>query len=296
MKKLFILLIALSIPNCSLAYSYVDKQLKEVKKNTRYNTVKIHKRNYFQTDYSKVNITKPKNIKDPKLIKLSDFTPVDEKAYKDKLQKDELIYKSQIMPALKKKSGYSKNEPAAVDFYNVYRISEKLIRANNLNYVNWRIAIRKSTDVNASSFNGNYITINTALYDSLYTSDDALAFVIAHEMSHLILGHQLRTQELSILLNDLYSNYKRCKKDAIASAGLLIQMRIVFNELKMMEYMADAEAMILLTKAGYTPYKAMEALNFLESISHIEYALEAHPATAKRIASANENISFANPD
>lgn len=65
-----------------------------------------------------------------------------------------------------------------------------------MDYVNWRVAIRKSEDINAATYSGNYIIINTALYDSVYTNDDALAFVIAHEMSHQILGHTQRQAEL----------------------------------------------------------------------------------------------------
>ena len=40
-----------------------------------------------------------------------------------------------------------------------------------------------------------FICIYTGLYDSLRTSDEALAFVIGHEMSHLILGHGQRKLE-----------------------------------------------------------------------------------------------------
>lgn len=296
MKNFLILLLVLTMQTSASASSYIDKQLKETKKNTQYNTVKTHKRNYVQTNNTVlVKAVMPNNLKDPKLIKLSDFTPVDNKDYQAKIAKDEIIYKSKIMPALRKKTNTVNIEPEAVDFYNVYRISERLIRANNLNYVNWRIAIRKSLDFNASSFQGNYIMINTSLYDSMYTNEDALAFVIAHEMSHLILGHGPRQEELNITLQQLKRNYKTCN-DALAMTGIAIRMKTIYNQMKMMEFMADTEAFILLTKAGYSPTKAMEALNFMESLSYLEYHFEAHPGAARRIESARENISYTNPD
>lgn len=295
MKKILILCLVFILQNSAIAGSYIDKQLKETKKNVKYNTVKSHKRNYAKVELPQVNIKNTENLKDPKLIKLSDYKPVDEKLYKAKLANDELLYKNKIMPSLKKKTNTVNLEPEAVDFYNLYRISERLIRANNLGYVNWRVAVRKSQDFNASSFEGNYIMINTALYDTLYTSDDALAFVIGHEMSHLILGHGRRKEELNITLQQLKRNYKR-SNDAIAMTGIAIRMRTIYNEMKMMEFMADTEALILLTRAGYSPQKALEALNFIESLSYMEYYFEEHPAAARRIESARENISYTNPD
>lgn len=295
MKKLIILLLLLFINSSAYAGSYIDKQLKETKKNTQYNTVKIHKRNYQKVNIPKIKPANIKDLKDPKLIKLSDYTPVNAKDYEAKIAKDEAVYKTKIWPILNKKTNSVNIDPASVDFYNIYRISERLIRANNLQYVNWRIAIRKTQDVNASSFNGNYILINTALYDSLYTSEEALAFTLAHEMSHLILGHGLRQEYLGLELTQLHKNYKRAKTNS-EKIAIYIRMRSIYNEMKMMEYMADSEALIILTRAGYSPYKALEALNFLESISMMEYYLEAHPATVKRIQSAKENIYYANPD
>lgn len=246
------------------------------------------------------------NIKDPKLIKLSDFTPIDEKAYAAKLAKDETVYKKEIIPVLAKNMNSINVEPAAVDFYGVYRISERLIRANNLDYVNWRIAIRKSPDdFNAASTAANFVWINTALYDSLYTDEDALAFVLAHEMSHHILGHSQRQAELFKRLFNIYNyTYASSNGETVtdATAGLLVnatrtvQLKRVYDEIKMMEFMADTEAFILLTKAGYSPYKAMNALNFLDALPNVKYLIESHPIAKERIASANENISYTNPD
>lgn len=46
--------------------------------------------------------------------------------------------------------------------------------------MNWRIALIKDTEnVNAFATDANLIAIYTALYDSVYENDDALAMVIA---------------------------------------------------------------------------------------------------------------------
>lgn len=71
-------------------------------------------------------------LKDPGLIKLSNVKPVDQKLYDEKIKKDEEIYNTKIRKAIFKKTNSVNVNPDAVDFYNVYRISERLIRANNL--------------------------------------------------------------------------------------------------------------------------------------------------------------------
>lgn len=299
MKKILVTLLVLSIPSCVFASSYIDRQLKETRKTPKYNSVKIYKQNYLNDE--DVQIKRIENLKDPKLIKLSDYTPIDDKDFKTKLSKDEAVYKKQIMPVLNKNMNSINIEPAAVDFYKVYRISERLIRANNLDYVNWRVAIRKSEDINAATFSGNYIIINTALYDSVYTNDDALAFVIAHEMAHQILGHSQRQAELERKLERFYNVDKQNKKNSdvsklISNTFSIVPQKIICNELQSQELMADSEALILLSKAGYSTSQAMETLNFLAALPNIKRFLSTHPVAKVRIANAKDSIAVLNPD
>lgn len=299
MKKILALLLVLSINSSAFAASYMDKQFKEVKKNEKYNSVQKHKRNYDYTDnYLKKSTSE---LKDPKLIKLTNFTPVDKNLYEQKLAKDELIYEKTIKPIIDKKMNSVNIQPASVDFYTLYRISERLIRANNLGYMNWRISLRKSDTINAYADEINSISINTALFDSLYNNPDALAMVIAHEMSHQILNHQQRLTELYNKLDymiDANSTYNKLDPlgTATVTAADLYQLKRVFNEIKMMEFMADAEAFNLLIRAGYSPSKSLEALNFLDVAPQLRAFLRTHPLGHERLASAKENIYFANPD
>jgi len=266
MKKFLISMILVSLPLQACA-SYLDSQLRDTKNNTKYNTVNKYKRSYQKLN---LNTRKINDLKDPKLIQLKTYSEISEKDFQAKLAKDEETYKK-VQGKVK-----AYNE---VEYYNVYRISERLIRANNLDYANWRIAVRKTFDkINAHTGDGNFICIYTALYDSLSTNDDALAFVIAHEMSHLILGHGQRKLDAVSNFNASHYTYNKSSRT--------------------MEYMADAEAMILLYKAGYSPEKAMDALYMLDAIPNINsmFYSSTHPHTAKRIESAIENISVLDPN
>lgn len=298
MKKILVLGVILVLQTSAFASSYVDKQLKEAKKNQQRNSVQIHKVNYAQAP----QIKKAQDIKDPKLIKLSDYKPVSEKDYSEKLAKDEQVYKNKIKPIINKNLNSVNVAPSSVDFYNVYRVSERIIRANNLDYVNWRIAIRKSEDVNADSSMANLVRINTALFDALYGDDDALAFVIAHEMAHLVLNHTQRQAELIARLIKLadYNKGVITSRDLYLTGNAVVNIQAgrILSQVKMMEFMADTEALILVTKAGYSPYKAVGALNFLKALpgANVRTFYDTHPMINDRIKSANENISYTNPD
>lgn len=291
-KFLLVLLVVLFSQTGVFARSYIDKQLKETQRTIHYNTVDKFKQNYDEHPELDMQVD---GIKDPGLIKLSSYTVISQKDYDSKLKKDEEVYRKTIRPILKKKMNSINIEPAAVDFYKVYRVSERLIRANGLDYVNWRVAVRKSMDFNASSFEGSYIIINTGLYDALYTSEDALAFVIAHEMGHLILGHTQQIAELNYQLARLkvLSNSNEYSDFAID-----LSKRRIFAKKRFLEYMADAEAINLLVRAGYSPYKAREALNFMDALgtNSVVYADSTHPKIQDRIASYNENLAVIDPD
>lgn len=296
MKKILLIACIIAFGNSVFAGSYLDKQIKETKKNKQYQTVQFHTKTH-----SDINFTKSDTIKDPQLIKLSDFTPIDENLYKKKIDKDEEKYNKEIYPILNKKSMSLEAEPYTIDFYNLYRITEKIIRANNLEHMNWRIAVRKTTeDINAYATSGNLIAIHTALYDSLYNNEDALALIIGHEMAHTILGHNQRLTNLHVKINNILKTYQVAGKN-VDYAGILaisdaVYIKKLNNEVNMLEYMADSEGLKLITKAGYSPQKALYGLDFLESLPEVKQLYPSHPLTKDRIASAKENISVANCD
>lgn len=300
MKKFIALILVFSFSLPSFAGSYIDKQLKEAKKNQKYQSVKIHTQTL---DDIKISTTNPAitniTIKDPKLIKLSDITPIDENLYKQKLKADEKTYEKEIKPIIGKKLSNSTAEPIAADLYRIYRITEKLIRANNLEHMNWRIALVKDTKtVNAFATDANLIAIYTALYDSVYENDEALAMVIAHEMSHNLLGHLQRQAEMIVKYNN-YANFVTFsgsrKPGLLTASGAIAYKKHLFNEIRMMEFMADTEGLNLVIKAGYDPEKAIYTLKFLDALPHVKAIFETHPIAPERLKSAKENILMANP-
>ena len=286
-KKYLIAFLILVLQCPAFANTYIDRQLKETQKNVKYNSISKHTTKYQLLQSPSLN------IKDPKLITVSTVKQINEKDYKTKLAKDELIYNSTVIPLIHKNLSSINVQPSNADFYNIYRISERIIRANNLEYTNWRIAIRKSEDeVNAASTAANFIWINTALYDSLYNNNDALAFVIAHEMAHHILGHHQRMADLNRKLVRLNKRAKYVNTQ-LGNSGVhlsaKIQKKRIAAEARNMEYMADSLAEELIMRAGYDLNKSADALNLLNTLPHIKTLDDTHPQPEKRIESFIEN-------
>lgn len=280
--------------NFAIAGSYIDRQIKASKNNVKYSSVEKYK-----TD--PINITnketkKTLEIKDPKLIKFKEIKTIPESDYNKKIAQDKLIYKNAIIPQLKKKTNSVNVNPQPVDFYNLYRITEKLIRANQLDYVNWRIAVRKSTkDYNAESLEANLIIINTALYDSLYSNPDALAFIIGHEFAHQILGHAQRETDIAHR-DEMWYNALLVTTFGLG-LGIYVPITTLSNQKEhySMEYMADALSIEFLTKAGFNAEKAMEAVNIMNALPYYKSVYSRHPLPEKRIENIKETIKYLSP-
>lgn len=70
------------------------------------------------------------------------------------------------------------------NYYVLYRIVERISRANQLDSRPWRVAIVPSYDINAFATDVNLIAFFTGLIDQIYGDPNALACVVGHEMAH----------------------------------------------------------------------------------------------------------------
>lgn len=170
MKKLLIIFAALAVVNCVEAKDYAKMQVKEMKHAQKYATTK----NVVQdASANKVFKTTDLQLKDPHIMKFGNYDIISKDKYDAKMKKDEVKYEEYAAQLGKKHSKYYTTQADAEDFYTVYRVAEKLIRANKLDYMNWRISLKKSVDdVNAYSDGSNLVVITTAMYDSFKNNDD----------------------------------------------------------------------------------------------------------------------------
>lgn len=70
------------------------------------------------------------------------------------------------------------------DFYTLYRVIDRIARANELDNRPWRVVAIPKYDVNAFATDVNLVAIFDGILDQLAGDSSALACVVAHEMGH----------------------------------------------------------------------------------------------------------------
>ena len=230
--------------------------------------------------------------KDPKIFDKYIIKETDKTKYQQKISADNKKYSS------------IKNQ-LNNDQYNLYRIFEQIIRANNLEYQNWRIGIKRTaTNVNASAGSANLILINSALYDSIYNDKDAVAFVLSHEMAHFLLNHTNKSAKIIYNIDKLEHKLKGLKYYAKSSSSkneliylssistLNIKLNRLYKKLREMELEADKEAISIMARAGYNPDNAVSVIEFFEKLPNIDTAKSSHPDNLERINNNSKEISL----
>lgn len=291
MKKIIILsaVLMLAINNVQ-ARDYVKLQVNEMKHAQKYGTTQKVLQNKVQNTAQSVAYSNI-SIKDPKIMKFGNYEIIDSDKYDKKIKKDEAKYEEYAAQLGKKHSKYYTTQADSEDFYKVYRVAEKLIRANKLDYMNWRICLdRKVDNPNAYSDGSNLISITTSLFDTFANNDDALAMVIGHEMGHSLLGHYKRTNQLYVKAQ----REKELAKQGDTAAALVYagMMRKLLIDSKNMEYAADLEGAKLALHAGYNLNSGSDVLSFLSLYDIDRDFRNDHPNSAKRLENLNENSKY----
>lgn len=281
MKKILVLcIICLIAQTASEAKDYVKHHINEMKKSQQYAATN----NYFEATQEK-NKVQNFDIKDPKLIKLGGYEKISATDLKAKKVSDEAQYKKIADFLAANKLNEYHMQAYGEDFYHIYRIVERIIRANNLDFVNWRISLKANEDFNAYNAELNNVTINTGAFDTFRNNDDALAMLIGHELSHGLLGHQKRKAKY-------IAKIERARRMESLTA-YHIALKKFKKACRDMEYAADVEGAKLALKAGYDLSKAKDLLAYMNTISGDTDEWNAtHPNTEKRIASFNDNRKY----
>lgn len=90
------------------------------------------------------------------------------------------------------------------DYYLLYRLIERMSRANNLDNRPWRVIAVPEYDINAFAADVNLLAFYEGLLDQIHGDPNALACVVGHEMAHHTEEHialsvaqrEMRLQEL----------------------------------------------------------------------------------------------------
>jgi predicted Zn-dependent protease len=120
------------------------------------------------------------------------------------------------------------------DYYVVYRIVERLARANAIDNISWRVVVDEKYDVNAFATDINLLAVYNGILDQLAGDPSALACVMGHEMAHHTKRHialsQAEKEKLIVKIQteteqDVLKEAQSAKDEATGSAvgGAVLQ-------------------------------------------------------------------------
>ena len=202
------------------------------------------------------------------------------------------------------------------------RICETLVMNSDKPYLykGYYVVILDTDEINAMATPGGHIFVSRGLIDCT-DSEDALAAVLAHEISHVQLGHSVQAIKASRVRSAVSSTTK-----AVAVTGLAVanerasfygvnlsdqEMKEVLdavnavsdmsNEVvktlvntgfsKEQEFEADKQALYIMQSAGYDPYAMLDMLNLLEDSPSNTGWGSTHPSPKDRIKKVNKELS-----
>jgi len=196
------------------------------------------------------------------------------------------------------------NSPAMVTYAN--KICNALIvnspRPEIFN--GYHVNILDTDEINAFATSGGHIFITRGLI-SCTTSEDTLASVLAHEISHIQLQHGLKaiknsriTQALVVTASSTASavagNYNLGEITGAFSdsVGEIVTTMVTNGYSQSQEFDADSNALALMALAGYEPSSLLDMLQMLDKnqSSHPGGFNKTHPTPTQRIANVQKTL------
>jgi Zn-dependent protease with chaperone function len=154
------------------------------------------------------------------------------------------------------------------------RIGRRLVRVCDRPDLPYEFHVVETDDVNAVAFPGGFVYAFAGLIEAL-PSDDALAFVISHEIAHAAKRHWARRYEKAVKLSVLTLGY-----------GDVLHIFLQPHYSRRYESEADHYGMLWAAKAGFAPDGALEAMRTLKELARTSGGIpifRSHPFTEKRL-------------
>ena len=200
---------------------------------------------------------------------------------------------TQTIAEAKKKNTLNVN-PAQLE--RVRTISNRLIaqvgvfRPDAVNW-KWEVNVEKNDQLNAYCMPGGKIMVYSGMMEKLQATDDELAAVIGHEMSHALREHgrermsQAYVQQFGLqALAAVFTS--SAGSAAVQAAGAGSQLFFALPNSRLQETEADRMGLELAARAGYNPDAAVTLWQKMTSMNKgaPPQFLSTHPASENRIA------------
>jgi predicted Zn-dependent protease len=157
----------------------------------------------------------------------------------------------------------------------------------------WTLTVVRLPDVEALALPGGMVIVSEDFIDARNLSDEALAFVLAHEMAHSVLEHERQTLTFArqLLPRDVQRSVRDMYAEFDFNFALLKALEPVIQQ---GELEADELGLLLAARAGFAP-DAQLAFIEDEARRPVERAmlLRTHPAATLRHARLLERLPLA---
>jgi predicted Zn-dependent protease len=162
---------------------------------------------------------------------------------------------------------------------------------------NWEVHVLKSDEINAWCMAGGKMAIYTGLLNKLNPTDDEIAAVMGHEISHALLSHQAeklsrsRMQQVGVSAGVIAGSLFGVNLSGLAPvANSVAEVGLQLPNSREAETEADTVGLKLAAQAGYNPQAAVSLwtkMLALEGAKAPEW-LSTHPDTRTRLAHVKE--------
>lgn len=172
---------------------------------------------------------------------------------------------------------------------------------------NWEINVQESKEINAYCMAGGKIMVYTGLLDQIKPTDDELAAVMGHEISHALREHvreqmsRAKAQQLGLLGLAAIVGVTTKNADnagaALAVGGGLAAVALTLPNSRTAEHEADEIGLELAARAGYNPAAAVTLWQKMSAIGGQKppELLSTHPSDAARIADIKSQLPKVTP-
>jgi len=172
----------------------------------------------------------------------------------------------------------------AQQYVNV--LGQALAAHAGVNY-KWHIGVIKSDAINAFAMPGGYILLSSGLLKSL-ESEDELAFVLAHELSHVARRHHYQVVQRQRLAEQAAKSLQAVALDGDIAKLAQASGQIYARGLdKTAEFESDRLGVEIMTRAGYDPAAAINVLEKLQRFKgndpRAELLFSTHPSPDERL-------------
>lgn len=162
---------------------------------------------------------------------------------------------------------------------------------------NWTFGVLKTDSINAFAAPGGYVLITLGLLNLLET-EDQLAFILAHEMSHVVKQHHLKVVQRQAQAQRVIA---KMQKNMKSQNRLFDALSEVYKDFatkgldKTAEHEADLDGALLATRAGFNSYAGQEVMfilaEFYQAGNKAELFYKTHPHPLTRIDMLTTHLS-----